>query len=343
MRSFLGCLLLLLSTLLHAGVVEARPIDQVQLRTLTEEAQTDPKAAKQLAYRYIKGQGLPKDVAKGLFYLEKAVDLGDVEALNFLKKVYSNKKSALYNPVKLRALLQAASGGETKPVTWDGSRKLVQDLNEKKLFPDGGTGSAFAVNGEGFFVSNEHVTGHCAWTIVRYNRQYAIGRSVAKDKKRDLSLIKVDFKTPYFLKVRTDNVPLGAAVSVGGYPYTPGLAKLDVEFSLSVGVVGRFTGSDGVSLIQVSAPIASGNSGGPAIDKTGGVVGVAVAKIASGKADGGVIGDNYNYVVSNKELVSFLDEQQTSFVINKRNKGFDQVTLASLLKRSSAQVFCYRK
>lgn len=340
---FFGSLILLLAVWMNSGGVSARSLDQSELRTLIEQAQTDPKVAKQLAYRYIKGQGIPKDVAKGLFYLEKAVDLGDEEALNFLKKIYSNKKSALYNPAKLRALLQSASGTETRPVAWEGSRKLIQGLNEKKIFPDGGQGSAFALNDEGVFVSNAHVTGHCSWTVVRYNEQFAIGRPVARDKKRDLSLIKVDQKTPYFLNIRAENISLGESVSVGGYPYTPGLSELVVQFSLSVGVVGRFRQSDGVSHIQVSAPVASGNSGGPAIDNTGAVIGVAVAKIASGEADGGVIGDNYNFLVSNKELISFLEEQQASFNINKKNRGLDQVALASLLKRSSAQVFCYRK
>jgi S1-C subfamily serine protease len=282
---FFGSLILLLAVWINSGTAFARTLDQSELRTLTEQAQTDPKVAKQLAYRYIKGQGVPKDVAKGLFYLEKAVDLGDTEALNFLKKIYSNKKSALYNPGKLRALLQSASSTETRPVAWEGSRKLIQGLDEKKIFPDGGQGSAFALNDEGVFVSNAHVTGHCSWTLVRYNEQFAIGRPIAKDKKRDLSLIKVDHETPYFLNIRADNILVGEAVSVGGYPYTPGLFEYVVDFSLSVGVVGRFRKTGGVGHIQVSAPVASGNSGGPAIDNTGALIGVAVAKIASGESE----------------------------------------------------------
>ena len=343
MRHRWCCFLLSLSALIYLGDAGARVLDQGQLSSLIERADVDASVAKQLAYRYIKGNGIPKDVSKGLFYLEKAAQLGDTEALNFLKKVYLNKKSPLYNPTKLHALLQTTTGEPAKPLVWPGSRQLVNGLNEKKLFPDGGTGSAFAINESGFFVSNEHVAGHCAWIVLRYNQQYAVGRVVAKDKKRDLALIKVDEKTPYFLKIRTDSIALGEAVSIGGYPFTPGLPELEVQFSLSVGVVGRFMNIDGVRQIQVSAPVASGNSGGPAIDKGGALLGVAVAKIASGDQGGGVIGDNYNYLVSNKELVTFLEAKGAMFTISKESRSFEQVALASILQKASAQAFCYRK
>ena len=332
---------LLISVWLHGAAVHARSIDAGQLQALVEQAQTDPKVAKQLAYRYIKGNGVSKDVAKGLLYLEKAAVLGDQEALSFLGKAYTNKKSPLYDPQKYLALKRQLEGPSSVKVTWRKSEELLDALRKSKARVSG-TGSAFAMSKTGAFITNHHVIDGCDLPVVIYNDQFGMGEVLSQDKNRDLALVKVNEQTPNYLQIRTSSVSLGESVSIGGFPFSAGEGV--PSFTFNVGVVGTFPVFDGVQHIQVSAPIASGNSGGPAIDDTGAVLGVVVSKLPAGvKEDGGVVGDNYNFVVSNKELVDFLEKRNVAFAGATANRKLNPKQSAEMLEGASAQILCIKK
>ena len=332
---------LLICIWLHGAAVHARSIDAGQLQALVEQAQTDPKVAKQLAYRYIKGNGVSKDVAKGLLYLEKAAVLGDQEALSFLGKAYTNKKSPLYDPQKYLALKRQLEGPSSVKVTWRKSEELLDALRKSKARVSG-TGSAFAMSKTGAFITNYHVIDGCDLPVVIYNDQFGMGEVLSQDKNRDLALVKVNEQTPNFLQIRTSSVSLGESVSIGGFPYAAD--ERFPSFAFNVGVVGTFPVFDGVQHIQVSAPIASGNSGGPAIDDTGAVLGVVVSKLPAGvKEDGGVVGDNYNFVVSNKELVDFLEKRNVAFAGATANRKLNPKQSAEMLEGASAQILCIKK
>lgn len=337
----LSCLVLLLSLWFQGLAVHARSIDPRQLENLTEQAQTDAKAAKQLAYRYIKGNGVSKDVAKGLRYLEKAAELGDKEALDFLGKAYTNRKSPLYDPEKYAALKRQLEGPSSVKVTWRKSEELLDALRKSKARVSG-TGSAFAMSKTGAFITNYHVIDGCDLPVVIYNDQFGMGEVLSQDKNRDLALVKVNEQTPNFLQIRTSSVILGESVSIGGFPFSAGEGV--PSFAFNVGVVGTFPVFKGVEHIQISAPIASGNSGGPAIDETGAVLGVVVAKMPAGlMSEGGVVGDNYNFVISNKELVDFLEKRNVAFAGATAKRKLNPKQSAEMLEGASAQILCIKK
>ena len=337
----LSCLVLLLSLWFQGLAVHARSIDPRQLENLTEQAQTDAKAAKQLAYRYIKGNGVSKDVAKGLRYLEKAAELGDKEAFDFLGKAYTNRKSPLYDPEKYAALKRQLEGPSSVKVTWRKSEELLDALRKSKARVSG-TGSAFAMSKTGAFITNYHVIDGCDLPVVIYNDQFGMGEVLSQDKNRDLALVKVNEQTPNFLQIRTSSVILGESVSIGGFPFSAGEGV--PSFAFNVGVVGTFPVFKGVEHIQISAPIASGNSGGPAIDETGAVLGVVVAKMPAGlMREGGVVGDNYNFVISNKELVDFLEKRNVSFAGATAKRKLNPKQSAEMLEGASAQILCIKK
>ena len=50
-----------------------------------------------------------------------------------------------------------------------------------------------------------------------------------------------------------------------------------LEGTFSQGIVSSLRDLDGLSLLQITAPISPGSSGGPIVDEKGEVVGVAVA------------------------------------------------------------------
>lgn len=83
----------------------------------------------------------------------------------------------------------------------------------------------------------------------------------------------------------SDSMTVGQDVTVIGNPLG------ELTFSLTKGVVsalGRQINTDGtpITMFQIDAAVNSGNSGGPAFDSSGNVVGVVTAKYASEEIEG---------------------------------------------------------
>jgi S1-C subfamily serine protease len=115
------------------------------------------------------------------------------------------------------------------------------------------------------------------------------GELTAVDPRHDLALIRVDGKpagaAPLWQTPYTAPPAVGDEVLLVGSPY-------GLEGTVTTGVVSRVT----KKLIQTDAAANPGNSGGPAIDQQGRVVGVLVA--------GG--GENLNFAVPIKLVCSYL-------------------------------------
>jgi S1-C subfamily serine protease len=154
--------------------------------------------------------------------------------------------------------------------------------------PDGETGTAFCIDGEGHLLTNQHVVGDADTVRVRFGENRgANARVLGRDPSDDLALLKVDPAV-----ARLDPLPLGNSSNarVGdqvvaiGNPY--GLQR-----TLATGVVaavGRqlqspngFTIGD---VIQTDAAIAPGSSGGPLLDAAGRVIGIAASATGGGGA-----------------------------------------------------------
>jgi len=140
-----------------------------------------------------------------------------------------------------------------------------------------GAGSGFVVDPDGFIVTNEHVV-HDAdeITVTFQDGKTAKARLIGQDDKTDLALIKIDVEKPIpFVKFgQSDSVRVGDWVLTVGNPFGLG-------HSVNVGIVsarGRTIGAGPYDdFLQIDAPINRGNSGGPAFDLHGNVVGVNAA------------------------------------------------------------------
>src|SRR5262249_57418929 len=99
---------------------------------------------------------------------------------------------------------------------------------------------------------------------------------------------------------------LGESIAIFGFPLT-GLLSSSGNFT--TGSVAAVTGlSDDSRMVQISAPVQPGNSGGPLIDKYGNVIGVIVAKlnaigVASVTND---IPQNVNFAIKSPLATHFL-------------------------------------
>jgi len=140
--------------------------------------------------------------------------------------------------------------------------------------------------GSGFFVmedvvaTNLHVvegaeSGYVK--IVGKKPKYDIAGFVAIDRHTDLVLLKLHkAKAPILVLADSNNVAVGDEVYAIGNPQ-------GLEGTFSKGIVSsmRKVGED--SLLQITAPISPGSSGGPVLNTEGRVVGVSVATFRGGQ------------------------------------------------------------
>jgi serine protease Do len=139
-----------------------------------------------------------------------------------------------------------------------------------------GAGSGFFISPDGYAVTNNHVVDH-AQSVQVTTDDGAIykARVIGTDPKTDLALIKVDGKSGFAYVNFENSAPrVGDWVVAVGNPF--GLGG-----TVTAGIVsaqGRDIGSGPYdNYIQIDAPINKGNSGGPAFDMNGNVIGVNTA------------------------------------------------------------------
>jgi uncharacterized protein YecT (DUF1311 family) len=157
-----------------------------------------------------------------------------------------------------------------------------------------GHGSGFTI-GEGIVLTNAHVVNGVASLMVRrIGAQDALAvTSVALlDEHLDLALLVVEGYTGPPLAVRIGRGPvIGEQVFVVGSP-------MGLEGTFSQGIVSGRRSLDDVDLMQITAPISPGSSGGPVVDSDALVVGVVVATLAEGQ--------NLNFAISVEHVREFL-------------------------------------
>ncbi len=152
---------------------------------------------------------------------------------------------------------------------------LTQDTAGRPL----AMGSGFFVKGT-TVVTNYHVIEGAAAGVARVvggNHSFKILGTVAVDREHDLVLLKLSGASQASLSM----TPLGE-VAVGDEVYALGNPR-GLEGSLSSGIVSGIRTIDASRLIQISAPISPGSSGGPVLDTNGRLVGVAVGTFNGGQ------------------------------------------------------------
>jgi serine protease Do len=139
-----------------------------------------------------------------------------------------------------------------------------------------GEGSGFFITADGYAVTNNHVVDHAkSVQVTTDDGAIFTAKVVGTDQKTDLALIKVDGKSDFpFVKFADKAPQVGDWVVAVGNPF--GLGG-----TVTAGIVsarGRDIGAGPYDdYVQIDAPINKGNSGGPAFDVEGNVIGVNTA------------------------------------------------------------------
>src|SRR6187200_2202292 len=173
-----------------------------------------------------------------------------------------------------------------------------------KGFPQGkravtGEGSGFFISADGYAVTNNHVVDHAKTVQITMDDGSTYdAKVVGSDPKTDLALIKVDANKSFpFVKFADRDPRVGDWVVAVGNPF--GLGG-----TVTAGIVsarGRDIGSGPYDdYIQIDAPINKGNSGGPAFNTDGEVIGVNTAIFSP---SGGSVGIGFDIPAETAKMV----------------------------------------
>lgn len=312
--------------------------DSNALQSLIDLSQENASASKILGVLNFKGIGLKKDIKKGLDFFEQAAKLGDQESANFLVKFYSAKNSPYKNIEKALMFqevlkeLQTANNTiiKSSPETYNKALSW-KTFNEPSVKLKS-YGSGFAINSSGNFVTNHHVIDGCTKLVISYNDKKAYGQVIVSSKELDLAVINIGETTPYFLSIRNKSPLIGEKIKAAGYPKR--------YFKFSEGIISAT--EENSILFQFSASISSGSSGGPVVDQSASVVGIAQGGYAPGKTEsGGVNGSDFNFAIDAVYLNKLLNTNSIKSNQINNPKIFTESDIARILQKTTAIIFCY--
>ena len=192
-------------------------------------------------------------------------------------------------------------------VNVDKSKLQIDDKYKKYLSavtvirtPDG-SGSGFFIN-KNTLITNEHVVSNWAnVSLTLVDGKQLMGTVIAVDPLRDLAIVKSDEANKAVLELgnEADNFIGEEVVAIG--------APMDLDWTITKGVISQSRKLKGVDHIQTDTHINPGNSGGPLISvKTGKIVGV---NVSTRRLDGNFPLEGLNFAVSVDELKDFLKEK----------------------------------
>ena len=203
------------------------------------------------------------------------------------------------------------------------------------------TGSGFRVSADGHILTNAHVVRGCAEVRAPTGMS---ARVVAYDDAADLALLESLSRSPDTVAAfrQGRGIRSGASVVVVGHPLHGFLAS---EASVSAGIVSALAGpGDDRRLIQITAPVQPGNSGGPVLDSAGNVIGVVVARLDASKIarDTGYFPQNVNFAVAAGAARAFLDAESVPYLTAPSPTALPTDQVATIGKRFTVLVECWK-
>lgn len=171
-------------------------------------------------------------------------------------------------------------------------------------------GSGFIVD-DGIIVTNVHVVENATYgyvTISGENKKYNIEGYYAIDRTNDLILLSVPTLIGNPIEFNSNPVEIGERIYAIGNP--KGLSG-----TISEGIISGVRTVGNSELIQITAPISPGSSGGPIINDNGKLIGVSVGTLKEGQ--------NLNFAIPVKyvmDLISSNNNQLNNLNIKSINK-----------------------
>jgi len=172
-------------------------------------------------------------------------------------------------------------------------------------------GSGFIIDDK-LIATNVHVIKGATSAYVLVNgvkKNLTVDGYVAIDKANDLVILKVN-------DLHGNKLPLSSTLpEIGEKIYAIGNPK-GLDGTFSEGIVSGIREIEGKNVLQITAPISPGSSGGPVLNSKGEVVGIAFASFTSGQ--------NLNFAIPVKYLENLmikLSETQSIAILRNQLKS----------------------
>lgn len=182
-------------------------------------------------------------------------------------------------------------------------------------------GSGFIVE-TGKIATNLHVIEGAKYGYVLVNgssTKHKIEGYFSIDEQNDLAILSVPTITGKSLPLASSKPEIGEKVYAIGNP--KGLSG-----TISEGIISGIRNLENAELIQITAPISPGSSGGPVIGNSGQIIGVAVGTLASGQ--------NLNFAIPSTLLKSLIDKGGNTITPLNISKG----TIAPKTEKSEIDI-----
>jgi len=172
---------------------------------------------------------------------------------------------------------------------------VVENFNE-----DGekaGQGSVFVFSPDGVVITNYHVIRGARSLIVRVPSKESVRADsvLGYSIEHDVAAIQVSASLPALEAERLEPVKVGDRVVAIGAP-------LGLESTVSEGIVSALRDAGGTQIIQTTASISQGSSGGPLFDEFGKVIGLTTAQVRDGQ--------NLNFVIAIRHASDLVNQKR---------------------------------
>jgi len=239
-------------------------------------------AQSNLGDMYYLGQGVGQDDAEAVAWYRKAADNGSTKAKAILPLLSEKTVIAASSANRGVAGNLARTALSPQAIAKRASESTVlivsTDRSGKGVYVYFGSGFAIEPN---LIVTNSHVFQDGRLGLVRKigsdRVPHIIEKVVLRDKENDIVLLYVpDLDLPS-LPIQPSEPVIGDTVFTMGNPK-------GMEGTFSEGLVSALREERGVRMIQITAPISHGSSGGPVFNIYGEVIGISTSTLSSGQS-----------------------------------------------------------
>jgi len=328
---------------------------------------------------YLQGKNISKNYNKAHYWFKKGAERCDEKSILILEKYFYKRRGGEYfDPQKIDYIKNNCIKKEQKDVeiveikpkkNKTTKKQIPQNISKnnksintkvtrswQNIAPQYGKvisgGSGFAINKDGYFLTNHHVIKRCSSVNVRYNDLYGTAKILNSDESFDAAILKVNALTPYFAKFDNNEYIAGEKLYAAGYPVEK-LFGHDMSFSEGMLTNAETSKSrvrwfEGAMLISV--PIASGNSGGPVMNKYGAIRGMIVGgwdsdKLAKKMEKDKIFTSNitFNIMTSGNLLKKWLDNNRIETTQRSTSQSkLDSDVIGLMAKRFIGNIECVK-
>jgi TPR repeat protein len=342
--------------------------------------QGDANAQYNLGFMYENGQGVIQDRKEAATWYRKAAEQGYAYAQNNLGLLYENGQGVLKDDIMAYALfnLAAVQGNEearnnrallktkmsqdqiaeARRLSRQLLAKIESTINDKATEPDDtatepdyiiqeshqikNTGTGFVINTDAHIVTNHHVISDCKRIEIINSTINSRATVLFLDEINDLAVIKSNTPVSSYAFLRGGRgVRVGENIITVGYPLGTILGE---SVKVTTGNISAVTGFDNdTTIMQITAPIQLGNSGGPVLDMSGNVVGIVSSKIneLGVKKATGLLLQNINFAIKSQTLQIFLDAHQIDYKMKNADTKLETADIAEAAQEYTVRVTCY--